>query len=83
MGARRARRMAQIQATFVWHVVSLGQIADATCCHNIVPTGMPAARARHHMIEGQVLNGEAGGTILAGKSVAQENIESSKGRSLG
>src|SRR3546814_7169885 len=49
-------------------------------CSSDLPCGAPAARARHDMVEGQFVRGQAFAAILAGETVAQKNVEPCEGR---
>src|SRR6516165_1843898 len=57
--------------------IALEQIAGRAGRHHVRPDGLPALRARHHMVEGQIL---AAAAILAGEAVTQEHVEAREGR---
>ena len=71
------RLVTRDHACVQWHQVALAQVAWRTCGDNIFPCGCSALGAGNHMIEGEIV---AGAAILAGKTVAEKNIEAGKGR---
>lgn len=62
--------------SFIHRERALAQIAGRAGGDDIVPGGDAATRAGNDMIEGQVV---AAAAILAGKPVAQKNVEAGKG----
>src|ERR1700680_3821418 len=56
---------------------ALAQIAARTRRHHVLPRSVAAARARHQVIEGEVV---ARAAILAGEAVAQEHVKPRKRR---
>ena len=66
--------------TFLWHFIGFQQIASAASGYNIFPSGAPPARARDHMVKGQILRLELTAAILAAKLIAQKDIKPRKGR---
>ena len=58
------------------HTIGLAQIARRTGGHHVFPGGLPAFRARNHVIEGQILARTA---VLAGEGVAQIDVVAREG----
>src|SRR5579862_8458033 len=56
--------------------IALEQIAALAGGNHVAPGRAPAARARHDMVEGQLMGWAAARTILTGEAVAQEHVES-------
>src|SRR6185437_13727248 len=79
-GARLARREDREHADFAGQMVALQEIAAAAGGNDIGPGGAAAARARDHVVEGEVLGREIVAAILADETIAQENIEPGEGR---
>lgn len=54
--------------------IALAMIATFAAGNQIIPRGLPSARAWQHMIEGQLRGRVLSSAILAGGMVAQQNI---------
>ena len=74
---RPVRRLHQSDARFPWRSAAFAQIAGGACRGHILPCRAPTLGAWDDMVKGQILWGSA---ILALKLVAQEQVESCKGR---
>ena len=57
--------------------IGLAQVAGGTGGHDVFPGRLATLRTGDHVVEGEIL---AGTTILAGESIAQEDIEPGEGR---
>ena len=71
-GLRFADRFAQMQARLFQTAGPFFQVTFGAGRNHIFPTGAPAARARHHMIKGQIAARTA---ILARKLIAQKRLK--------
>src|SRR5215472_10328242 len=69
-----------VHARLMGQAVALQQVAALAGGDDIGPGRPPAARARHHMIEGQLMCGAAAPAILAGEAVPEEDVEPGEGR---
>src|SRR6185437_11082105 len=69
-----------IHTAFLRQPAPLEEIAGGAGGDDVVPGRAAAARARHDMVEGQVLRRMGMAAILASKAVAQEDVEPRKGR---
>src|SRR3546814_1265925 len=78
---RRLRRVAaRRDAGLDRQSPALPQVARTAGGDDVLPCGASAARARHDMVEGQFVRGQAFAAILAGETVAQKNVEPCEGR---
>jgi len=68
----------QLHASFFNRFIGFAKIAMAASGHHIGPLRATAKRARHDMIEGELLGRERIGAILAGKPVSQKHIKARK-----
>src|SRR5579872_1088086 len=68
-----------MHAAFTRKLVALEEIAVRAGGDDIAPGGSSPPRARHHMIEGELVGGEAFAAILANEPIAQKDIEAGKG----
>ena len=59
---------------FLRSPVSLPMIATLAAGNQIIPRGLPSARAWQHMIERQLRGRILGAAVLAGRVVAQKNV---------
>ena len=59
--------------------VALRQVAGRTGCDDVLPCRPAAAGPRDHMVEGEIVGGEGAAAILAGETVAQEDVETGEG----
>src|SRR5207302_2019871 len=73
MGRGLRRSEARVHPAFMRQPTALQQIAGRAGSDDIVPGRPPAARARHDMVEGEVVRGKGLAAILAGEAVAQED----------
>jgi len=80
VGRRLHRLMARIHPALLRQPIAFQQIAPGAGSHDVGPQGPPAPRARHDVIEGQVVRGMRPAAILAGEAVAQEDVKPGKGR---
>src|SRR6266853_1062010 len=80
MSRRLHRRVTGIHAAFPGYAIALEQIAARAGRDDVLPGGAPAARARHDVIERQIVGREVVAAILADEAVAQEHVESREGR---
>ena len=71
---------AQPESGFPDRSATLEKVTVRTGSHNIGPVRSPAPRPRNDVIECQVTGRQTIPAILAGKLVAQENVEPGKGR---
>mgnify|MGYP003393704617 CR=1 FL=1 len=71
---------ARNHAAFARQPAALMQIAPAAGGDDILPDRPPAARTRRDMIESQIMRIVQRRTILAGKPIAQEDVESRESR---
>src|SRR5690348_9974162 len=62
---RLHRAVARIESAFGRNAVAFAQVAARASGDDVFPCRMPAARARHDMVEGQVVRWEAVAAILA------------------
>ena len=74
---RLERRIARDHADLCGHAIGFSQVAGRTGCDNIFPCRHAAFGARDHVIESEIA---MGATVLAGKTIAQKNVEAGKGR---
>src|SRR5690348_15375171 len=72
--------MAREHMRFLGQPAALQKIAARAGGDDVLPGGPAAARARHEMVEGQVMGWERLAAILAGETVAQEDVEAGEGR---
>src|SRR5579863_4081619 len=70
-GARFAH---QLHAGFERKLVALSAVAGVAASHKILPGGGASARARDHVIQGQLARGQHGGAILASITIAKQDI---------
>src|SRR6185437_893606 len=78
--ARLHRHVAREHARFFGQAAALHQIAARTGGDDVLPRRPAAARAWHQMVEGQVMRREIVAAILAGETIAQEDVEPGEGR---
>ena len=76
---RPSWRIERVHPAFLGQLAALEQIARLTGRDDVLPSGTAAARARHDVIEGQMMAGEVLAAILACEMVAQEDIEPGEG----
>src|SRR5690242_10072871 len=77
---RLQRPVARIEPAFGRHAVAFAQVAARAGGDDVLPRRMAAARARHDVIEGEVVRRKAVAAILADEAVAQEDVEPGEGR---
>ena len=80
VGGRLLGPAQRVHVAFPRQAVGLPEIAALTGGDHVVPGGSPAARARDHVIEGQLLGAMVLAAVLAVEQVAQEDIEAGEGR---
>ena len=83
IGRRLDRAVPRVHPALPRQAVALPQIAGAAGGHDVGPNGAPAAGARHEVIEGQLVRGVGLAAILAGKAIAQEDVEAGERRVAG
>src|SRR5690606_20788152 len=71
------RLLARPHLRVPWHQPALPEVARRAGSDDVLPGGSPAAPARNHVVEGQILMSAA---ILALEAVAQEDVEAGEGR---
>src|SRR5690348_11089923 len=74
------RRVTREHAALRRDAVALEQVAARAGGDDVFPGGAAAARARHNMVEGQIMRWEVVAAILADEAVAQEHVEAREGR---
>lgn len=68
---------------FGWRSIGLAQITAPTSGNHVDPACPPPAGAGSNVIKGQLMGGKAASAVLAAELVAEENIETGKGRVSG
>src|SRR5262249_43499804 len=71
------RHLRRPHPRFAGREVAFAQVAGRASSHDIVPSGVPTARTRQQMIEGEVV---AVATILTGEAVAQKHVKAGESR---
>src|SRR5690242_1432478 len=79
-GTRLERTSLGMHMRLMRQAVAFAQVAGLAGGDDVLPIGAPAARARHHMVEGQVRRRRALAAILAAEAIAQEHVEPGEGR---
>src|SRR6516164_6485755 len=80
VGRRLNRAVARVHPALPGQPVSLPQIASGARGHDVGPDRTPAAGPRHQMVKGQLVRRIRLATILAGKTVAEKDVEACKRR---
>src|SRR6185436_15523589 len=70
---------AREHAALSWNAIAFLQIAALAGRDHVAPLRAAATRTGDHMVEGQLRRRQSVAAILAGKTIAQENIEPCKG----
>src|SRR5688500_14166950 len=68
-----------VHAHLVRQAAAFEEVAGLARRHNVRPAGAAAARARHDVIERQLVGRERVRAILAAETVAQEHVEPGEG----
>src|SRR5690606_28357116 len=74
--ARGVGQLAGPHPDILGQAVALAKVAGGAGGDDVVPGGLPAFRPGNEMVEREVF---AGAAILAGETIAQENVEPGEG----
>src|SRR5579884_2690804 len=80
--AEGTRRAGQLHARFIGRAAAFAIVAGMAAGHQVLPRSFTGARARDHVIEGQVTRWQRLMAVLAGIAVAHEDVLARKGTGL-
>src|SRR5580698_959319 len=78
----RAGGARQLHSTFFRRAAALAVVARMAAGYQVFPGSLSGARARNHVIERQLARGHGAMAILAGITVAHQNVLARKGPRL-
>src|SRR5882724_2138054 len=82
MQTERARHASQAHVRFLRSPIALAVVAPDAAGDEVLPRTLALARARHYMVERQLARRQGLVAVLAGVTVAQQNVLARQGASL-